>query len=390
MEILDHTGNRRYLPAESVPLDTDAAISDIPSLVTAAVRRQWGLKVAFLRSLGPNSAQLQCLDAGEALFSDAGIRGRVADVSLAEAHSAKWERPGWWRRMIALLDAELAQLGAQRTGPPVHVRHWALSSIVRVPSTAGPVWFKAVPAIFAHEGRVAQWVSHLDEQRQLKVLAIGEDWSVTAELPEDAPEPASHPLEAMARIQIQSIGRTGELEVLGCPDRGLEGVTDDARAMCLADGPLRSTWAAALGSRLPVLDEIAETARSLSLPRTLVHGDIHAQNAHWTQGSWVIFDWTDASIAFPFVDLARPLQDATPSDRELMIKQYSEVWRDRLSLKEITTALRVAPALGALHQVETHRRIIEAVGNASEFSVALHGWAEQLVARLDEWRAKSS
>ena len=53
-----------------------------------------------------------------------------------------WARPGGTARVLAWADAQLAALGRRRAGPPVQVRVWNLSSILRLDTAAGPVWAK--------------------------------------------------------------------------------------------------------------------------------------------------------------------------------------------------------------------------------------------------------
>ena len=49
---------------------------------------------------------------------------------------------------------------------------------------------------------------------------------------------------------------------------------------------------------------ILRGGRELPIPNTLVHGDFHAENIAVSDGRYLIFDWTDAWFAHPFVDLA--------------------------------------------------------------------------------------
>jgi hypothetical protein len=67
---------------------------------------------------------------------------------------------------------------------------------------------------------------------------------------------------------------------------------------------------------LALIDEAA----SLGIPDTLVHGDLHAGNIGLRGGRSVFFDWTDACVAQPFLDLVTFLDesevlDATPGAR---------------------------------------------------------------------------
>ena len=46
-----------------------------------------------------------------------------------------------------------------RTGPVEQVKSWNLSCLLRLPTTAGTVWCKAVPRFFGHEGAILRLVA---------------------------------------------------------------------------------------------------------------------------------------------------------------------------------------------------------------------------------------
>jgi hypothetical protein len=68
----------------------------------------------------------------------------------------KWREPGFVEAATAWVDARLADLGRLRTGEPEqpHVTDW--STVLRVPTDAGDVWFKANDHTMLHEG--ALWI----------------------------------------------------------------------------------------------------------------------------------------------------------------------------------------------------------------------------------------
>ena len=70
-----------------------------------------------------------------------------------------WEDPAFLAEAVSWVDEKLAGLGLARTGDveQPHVRSW--STVLRVPTAAGPVWFKANAPAFAHEVLVVDRVS---------------------------------------------------------------------------------------------------------------------------------------------------------------------------------------------------------------------------------------
>ena len=114
------------------------------------------------------------------------------------------------------------------TGPARQVKSWNLSSVLRLPTRAGWVWCKHVPAFLGHEGAVLTAVRRADPDLVPDVLAHRRDpdgTSVTLleHVPgEDqwhAPGPV---LAAMARrwvaVQARWASDVEQLLALGLPD----------------------------------------------------------------------------------------------------------------------------------------------------------------------------
>src|SRR5690554_6337887 len=142
-------------------------------------------------------------------------------------------------------------------------------------------------------------------------------------------EPASAAvLEALARLQAIAVGREHELLQAGAPERGPLAVAGELGI--LWEEAARAGLSAAELSQLPRLEEwLVRRLRALAAvaPSLLTHGDFHPGNALNTldmvpelrpgeahsgrSGTGtgmhgprtVIFDWTDAALAWPGVDI---------------------------------------------------------------------------------------
>ena len=112
---------------------------------------------------------------------------------------------------------------------------------------------------------------------------------------------------AHARIQQSWLGRADELVALGLPVRSLtdlaaqvEAMTEDTVLLGRMSPDVRERWLAtapALVASCRRLDEIGPGP-------TLVHGDFHPWNVAFGPANTRVFDWTDAAVSHPFVDLA--------------------------------------------------------------------------------------
>ncbi len=293
--------------------------------------------------------------------------------------SATYSLPGLPGTVLALVDAELARLGRPRTGVPEVVRAWSISTVLRIPTGRGPVWFKSVPPAFAHEGRVTRWAAAAVPEHGVQVIGSGANWLLTEEIPDGGTPTGGHPLRAAARIQLASVGRTGELTAIGCPTRGAVELTRDLRTVAGRPDLLAPQERRALADALPRLAALLTAAEESGVPSVLVHGDLQPENARWTGRTWVIIDWTDAAVAHPFTELARPLLEATEEERRAAESAFTEVWSTVLPARAVRDALRDAPALGAAHQVGNYLRIVDGIGGADGLLESLQGWARRLI-----------
>lgn len=59
-----------------------------------------------------------------------------------------WSQPGWFNEVSLWLDAQLSRLGVQATGPyeQFHLHPW--STVLRLPTSGGPLYFKFEEAAY--------------------------------------------------------------------------------------------------------------------------------------------------------------------------------------------------------------------------------------------------
>jgi hypothetical protein len=164
--------------------------------------------------------------AGDAADED---RDLVATaVAQLDAGSTAWSARGWIAGAGAWLRAAATAAGREPAGPVEQVRAWAVSTVLRVPTTGGYVYFKSSAAmpLFADEAAVTAALAGMFPGAVPAPLAVdpGRGWIATAGFGDpigpDAPVPARVDLvRDFARLQIAAAGRVGELS--GCVDRRL-------------------------------------------------------------------------------------------------------------------------------------------------------------------------
>ena len=322
----------------------------LPTLVEN-VRSRASLDVAILASEG-------AVVHVELLERAPGLRWSTPDVAIPS--HAPWCAVGWYPATCSTIEQTLRAHGIACSGTIEQRKHWSISAILRVPTTAGDLWFKQVPGFMAHEAGVLRWLSALRPGAVPEVVAVGPDWSIMRAFPPPREEPEiDNPFGLLASLQQEAAARLDELLALGCPDRRTPSFLRDLEALADRADILEPEQRAALVDAIPALEHRCGRLDDGPVPPSLVHGDLHAGN--WTRGTdgqWLIFDWTDACVAHPFVDLGLlPIRDERL--REARLRSYVDTWGVGSGAAPL---LRAAVPVAAGHHAVSYQRIVDGVG----------------------------
>jgi aminoglycoside phosphotransferase (APT) family kinase protein len=274
---------------------------------------------------------------------------------------------------------------------------WCASSLLRVETAEGRFYFKAAPDFFHSEPVVTATLAEhfpatiprpvaIDEERGWMLL---EDFG-DALVGEMAVEHWGDALETLLTIQRTSLPILDTLGGAGCTDRRPEVLATQITRF--AEGPLDELSHETidrLRAAVPRLQELCVDMAESTIPSTLVHGDFHAENVVIKDASHLIFDWTDACIAHPFVDLATFFHNFGPAStdadlRHRMRDQYLLGWSDLISLDEAENLFERTEPLAAMHHAITYRRILDALDPSErvEFTSALSWWVDNALESL--------
>lgn len=280
--------------------------------------------------------------------------------------ASTWTEAGWYAEALPWIDKHLS-----RTGPPVQVRVWGLSNVLRIPTADGDVYFKAhlhsstlppatLPLLFAHEPLLLTSL----EGAVPRPLATDEKrvWML---LPDLGTQLAAQPdislwieaLRSHARLQRSYVGRADHLLEISCVDRRLAVLAAELDHL-LGSNPatdlLEPSERAALPERLVELRTAIAELAAIGVPETLLHGDLHPGNLAVRDGEVLAFDWTDAAVSHPFLDLVTFVGKKWPLSMDQRVRDaYLQEWTDYAPLPELRRALELADQLGAVFQVAT-------------------------------------
>ena len=275
----------------------------------------------------------------------------------------RWLTPDFTAAAHTWIDERLGGLGRTRTGEveQPHVTDW--STVMRVPTDEGTVWFKANDESMRHEGAVMALVASRSAGRVPAPLVHDRTtgWMLLADagprlrdvIPDEGSLERWHDvLEAYARIQIACEDDVDELLALGLPDCRLT-TLPGAYAALLAELDDADP-------RLPGADAIRDLCDRLAaygIRETVQHDDLHDGQVFLGSGVHQVLDWGDACVSHPFFTLAVTLEGVIAwgvddiedsEDLEPHLAAYLGPYADHCgtSVDDLREAARLAMRLG--------------------------------------------
>lgn len=296
-------------------------------------------------------------------------------VGAMPALRVPWAQPGWQAQTERWIRTQLAQLGQPVTGPIEQIKIWFLSCVMRAATERGYVYFKVTngTALMVNEAVVTHALAQLFPAYMPKPLCIEahSGWMLLADFGEtvgwSAPsEVRAAVLRDFARLQIASSAKIDELLAIGCIDRRLPRLAQqidplfaDARMMATVSPEIRQQLLAAA----PRLKDLCAQLDHYQVPAALVHGDLNMGNVarrdiHRTPEQFIFFDWTDACLAHPFLDLIDILHEGDAAIRGQLRDAYLSMWLDFEPMERLLEMWQIAYPLCALHQAVSYQHIV--------------------------------
>jgi hypothetical protein len=324
--------------------------------------------------------------------------GLPADAPLTPA----WTRPDWYAEALPWIDKHV-----DRVGPPEQVRSWGLSNVFRIPTSTEAVYFKALthastvvperadaaPMLFAHEPQLLDRLSAMRPGQVVRPIAVDLDrvWMLLPDLGEPLAEQTDadlwiDALTSHARLQRSFTDSVDELLAMSCTDRRLDRLAAELDRV-LGANELTTRLTAEERDRLParravLAAAIAELA-SIGVPETLLHGDLHPRNIAVRDGRALAFDWTDAALAHPFLDLVTFVEGRSTLSRDpRVIDAYLAEWQEYAPLPDLRRALDLAGQVGELYQAVTYLHLVDNLAGPSRTSMLSGGvwWLRKILA----------
>lgn len=266
-----------------------------------------------------------------------------------------WALSGWLEAALGWITEQVGPIQSWR-----ELRSWSLSCVLRLETAQGVLYFKATnqsPALFAHEGRATQGLACRLPERVPAPVAIAPEqgWMLLTDFGPSLRETQGdgaigRALTDFSLLQQQTLGEEAELLALGCVDRRPAHFAAELPAL-LNDALCLETLTDPQRTQLQQTDWLARLAPYQEAPCSLVHGDLHAGNVAEGASGLLYFDWTDASVGLPWLDLLTPLWEREP---EAAARLYAH-WG-----VPVPPWPELAPLI-ALHHAISYRHIYHAV-----------------------------
>lgn len=307
---------------------------------------------------------------------------------MAVAPQLRWSNPDWLAEAHAWIAARLAEREIAASGPieQTHVRPW--STVLRIPTRGGSVWFKASMPALVHEPAVVQLLARRRPERVPEVLAadLGRGWMLQAnggrrlrDVLEERPDPRrwEDVLASYAELQIDMARDAEELIAAGAPDRRLALLPGLYAALVADEEALRPATAEALTGEevrrvrelVPRVAALCDELAAYGLPETIQHDDFHDGNVFVRDGGYLFFDWGDACVSHPIFTLHVTLNVLAhqlklrelASELDRFRDVYLEPWTRFAPREELLTVFPAAYRLGGLCRALTWHLVVRNV-----------------------------
>jgi Phosphotransferase enzyme family len=293
-----------------------------------------------------------------------------------------WTRPEWLAEAKAWVHEHVDVTGEIEQP---HVYWW--STVLRVPTAGGDVWFKACHPSHGFEPALTIELARLRPERVIEVLAVDPQrgWMVTAdagsrlrELLRSADDLARWEefLPLYADVQLAAADKAERLLGLGVPDERLEGLPTrfghvladrDVLLVDREDG-LDAGQHERLRASVPEVERLCAELAAVGIPETVQHDDLHDGNVFVRNGEYLVFDWGDSCVSHPFHTLAVTLRttawrfDLEPGapSLERMRDAYLEPFGAYGTRAELLDAFAIGYRLGTIARALSWYRAVQA------------------------------
>jgi hypothetical protein len=243
-------------------------------------------------------------------------------VSVPADPTLIWAQPEWLAEAADWIHRRLAEQGLSVTGEieQPHVRWW--STVLRIPTSDGDLWFKANAPPHAFEAGLLAILERVHPGHVPELVAhdVGKGWLIMRDGGQRLRELVSSPrdlahweslLPEYAELQRALAPHVEELLGANVPDERLavlpahiQALLDDREACMVGrENGLTEDEYRRLRALVPEFTRRCAQLADHGIPETIQHDDLHDGNVFVRDGRYLFFDWGDSCVSHPFQSL---------------------------------------------------------------------------------------
>ena len=368
----------------------------------------------------------ESVDPGVSRF-ESWYRHQASDATPKQLPPWMWPDSGWKTEVEAWIRRALLEVGREPAGALEEVKSWSISCVYKIRTrpregvskptidpAADPesrtekadpwVYFKASTPLpyFVNEAAITRTLTTHFPEYAPEILAVHDEfgWLLTEDLGKPIRHSKDQDPEALLNDSLRFIQQSvvlqkrsrafiPELEAAGCLDRRLPRLREEWSKVMRH--PLSQSAVPAEFLK-PLVDQESQTLEafieleSMGPAPTLVHGDLHLGNAAARGSDFVLFDWTDASIAHPFVDSLSIHWERDAGRARQMKEAYLDAWQDEIEGLDHERLWLLGTVAAQAHLVTSYLHILDNLADPENSGLweGMCWHAEPLLAALND------
>ena len=288
-----------------------------------------------------------------------------------------WYNPVWQKEAHDWIRSEAERNSIHITGEIEQPHAYAWSTVMRVETNEGTLFFKATAGETIYEIALTQMLAGwfpdcmpelvtVDTERGWMLMRDGGEQLRASIRPTQDIAPWSPVITRYAELQIGLAEHISDILALGIPDRRpaalpalyTQLLADEASLLIDQEKGLTSAEFQQLKKMTPRFQQICADLTAFGIPESLNHGDFHDGNVLLKNGRVTFFDWGDASVTHPFVSLrtffvsieiALKLDDyAFTPEMSTLLDRYLEPWQKFAFKEKLLTAYNFSKPVASI------------------------------------------
>ena len=288
-----------------------------------------------------------------------------------------WHDPEWQKQAHDWIRNETERSSIQITGDIEQNHAYAWSTVMRVPTNEGVLFFKATAGETVFEIALTKMLADWFPNCMPELVAVDTErgWMLMRDGGEQLRKSIRPTKNAMlwetiigeyANVQIELAEHVHKLLSLGVPDHRLavlpslyEHLLQDEASMLIdQEKGLSSDELRQIKEKRPYFKEICAKLATFGIPETLNNADLHDANVLVKNDRITFFDWGDATLAHPFISLrtffvgieiSLQLDDyAFTPEMARLLDIYLEPWQKFASKEDLLKAYQLSKPVASI------------------------------------------